>query len=263
MRKSALCSSSMDGFPFVHQASCITPPSPLTTSSSSPGTGERKASGISSWKNAKACLWIPLSRGCPPPNSTTSPIGCAPFLMRCTHTRAQRSPPSPAAPTTTEPFPYPWHHPHAFSSIKEYLDYYRGIFLEFCGPEYVDELFSCFPTTEAQVYLTHGDLPRNIPVDGSRIIAIIDWGTAGYYPEFWEYCGMHDPGWMAPPSPWACVLARIFPGSPRERENRSCISDPSRSPFKQSMRGVVFRTQNRQQCPVRTSNVTRATRPSR
>ena len=85
---------------------------------------------------------------------------------------------------------FPWNPPNAFSSVKEYLDYHRDIILEFCGPEYVDELFSCFPT-EGQFYLTQGDLlPHNILVDGSKITAIIDWETAGYYPEFWEYCRM-------------------------------------------------------------------------
>lgn len=64
---------------------------------------------------------------------------------------------------------FPWNPPNAFSSVKEYLDYYRDIILEFCVPEYVDELFSCFPT-EGQFYLTHGDLlPHNILVDGSKI----------------------------------------------------------------------------------------------
>lgn len=115
--------------------------------------------------------------------------------------------------------PYPWNPPHAFPSIKEYLNYYRDIFLEFCGPEYVNELFSAFPT-EGQVYLTHGDLlPHNILVDGSTITAILDWETAGYYPEFWEYCRMHDPGWMTPA--WGRVLARIFPGPRREKEIRA------------------------------------------
>ncbi|KAF8233172.1 hypothetical protein L208DRAFT_1268236, partial [Tricholoma matsutake] len=73
-----------------------------------------------------------------------------------------------------------------------------------------------FPT-EAQVYLTHGDLlPHNILVNGSRITAIIDWETASYYPEFWEYCRMHDLGWMTPP--WARVLTHIFLGPRREKE---------------------------------------------
>lgn len=112
--------------------------------------------------------------------------------------------------------PYPWQPPHAFSNVKEYLDYYRDIFLDFCGPHYVDELFGHFPT-EGQVHFTHGDLlPHNILVDGSKITAIVDWETAGYYPDFWEYCRMHDCGWMTPA--WGRVLARMFPGPPREKE---------------------------------------------
>ena len=112
--------------------------------------------------------------------------------------------------------PFPWHPPHAFPSTKEYLDHYRDMFLEFCGPEYVEELFSCFPM-DSQVRFTHGDLlPHNILVDGSKITAIIDWETTGYYPEFWEYCRMHDPGLMTPA--WGCVLGRIFPGPRREKE---------------------------------------------
>ena len=104
--------------------------------------------------------------------------------------------------------PVPWNPPHPFSSIKEYLDYYRDIFLEFCGPEYVEELFGCFPT-QGQFYLTHGDLlPHNVLVEWSKITAILDWETAGYYPEFCEYCRMHEPLWMTPA--WGRVLARIF-----------------------------------------------------
>ena len=35
--------------------------------------------------------------------------------------------------------------------------------------------------------LTHGDLnARNILVRGSKIVAILDWDQAGYYPEHWE-----------------------------------------------------------------------------
>jgi len=37
---------------------------------------------------------------------------------------------------------FPWNPPHAFPSTTEYLDYYRAIFLEFCGPEFVEELIS-------------------------------------------------------------------------------------------------------------------------
>lgn len=112
--------------------------------------------------------------------------------------------------------PYPWHPPHAFSSVQEYLDYYRSVFLDFCGQEYVTELFSCF-SMETKVHFTHGDLlPQNILVEGSTITGILDWETAGYYPEFWEYCRMHEPYLMTPA--WAHILARIFPGSRRKQE---------------------------------------------
>ncbi|KZT01453.1 uncharacterized protein LAESUDRAFT_731157 [Laetiporus sulphureus 93-53] len=112
--------------------------------------------------------------------------------------------------------PYPWNPSRPFSSVEEYLQHNRGMFLEFCGLEYVNDLFSCFPT-DSSVYLTHGDLlPRNILVCGSTITAIIDWETAGFYPEFWEYCRMHYPGLMTPG--WAHVLHRIFPEPRREKQ---------------------------------------------
>jgi thiamine kinase-like enzyme len=35
---------------------------------------------------------------------------------------------------------------------------------------------------------THSDIaPRNILVKNGKIAAIIDWETAGWYPEYWEY----------------------------------------------------------------------------
>jgi len=86
--------------------------------------------------------------------------------------------------------------------------------IDFSGPGYVEDLFSCFPT-EAETHLTHGDLlPRDmILVESSKVTEILDWETARYHPEFWEYCRMHDPGWMTPA--WDCVLGRIFTG-PRQ-----------------------------------------------
>ncbi|KAF9230803.1 hypothetical protein BU15DRAFT_83168 [Melanogaster broomeanus] len=108
----------------------------------------------------------------------------------------------PSGPYNNRYMPYPWHPPHAFSSVKEYLEHYCSMFLEFCGSE---------PRSTSRNLL-----PGNILVDGSRITAIIDWETAGFYPETWEHSRMHDPGCMTPA--WAHVLARIFPGPRRERE---------------------------------------------
>ncbi|KAH9998886.1 phosphotransferase enzyme family protein [Xylariaceae sp. FL0662B] len=45
--------------------------------------------------------------------------------------------------------------------------------------------------------MTHNDLyPRNILVRGSEVVAILDWESAGFYPEYWEYCrALWRPDW--------------------------------------------------------------------
>lgn len=46
---------------------------------------------------------------------------------------------------------------------------------------------SCYRTC-----FTHADLaPRNIMVQHGRLAAIIDWGFAGWYPEYWEFTKAH------------------------------------------------------------------------
>ena len=38
------------------------------------------------------------------------------------------------------------------------------------------------------IVLTHGDLaPRNILVRDGKVVALLDWEYAGYYPSYWEY----------------------------------------------------------------------------
>ncbi|KHN98348.1 Protein kinase-like domain protein [Metarhizium album ARSEF 1941] len=47
-------------------------------------------------------------------------------------------------------------------------------------------------TAKYATYFTHADLaPRNIMVRNGRIAAIIDWGFAGWYPEYWEFTKAH------------------------------------------------------------------------
>ncbi|KAI9747698.1 MAG: hypothetical protein M4579_007411 [Chaenotheca gracillima] len=50
-----------------------------------------------------------------------------------------------------------------------------------------------------EIVLTHGDfLPRNILIQGDKVVAILDWEMAGWYPEYWEYCKiMYHPAWQA------------------------------------------------------------------
>ncbi|KAI0707550.1 kinase-like protein [Cerioporus squamosus] len=48
---------------------------------------------------------------------------------------------------------------------------------------------------ESEPVLTHADLaPRNILVKDGRIVAVVDWETFGWYPDFWEYMGIGNEG---------------------------------------------------------------------
>lgn len=48
-----------------------------------------------------------------------------------------------------------------------------------------------------EIVLTHSDLaPRNILVKDSKVVAILDWELAGYYPAYWEYVkAYYLPSW--------------------------------------------------------------------
>ncbi|KAJ5800561.1 uncharacterized protein N7518_002629 [Penicillium psychrosexuale] len=47
--------------------------------------------------------------------------------------------------------------------------------------------------------LTHADFsPRNIIISGERVVGILDWEMAGFYPEYWEYIkAMYHPDWQS------------------------------------------------------------------
>ncbi|GAW24519.1 hypothetical protein ANO14919_141060 [Xylariales sp. No.14919] len=48
-----------------------------------------------------------------------------------------------------------------------------------------------------EIVFTHNDFaPRNILVQGSKVVAVVGWELAGYYPDYWEYCkAMRRPDW--------------------------------------------------------------------
>ncbi|KAI0141778.1 kinase-like protein [Xylariaceae sp. FL1272] len=50
-----------------------------------------------------------------------------------------------------------------------------------------------------KIVLTHNDFaPRNILVQGSKVVAVLDWEHAGWYPDYWEYCkAMRRPDWQS------------------------------------------------------------------
>ncbi|GAP91708.1 putative phosphotransferase enzyme family protein [Rosellinia necatrix] len=48
-----------------------------------------------------------------------------------------------------------------------------------------------------EIVFTHNDFaPRNILVQGAKVVAIIDWELSGFYPDYWEYCkALRQPDW--------------------------------------------------------------------
>ncbi|KAF9070823.1 kinase-like domain-containing protein [Rhodocollybia butyracea] len=120
------------------------------------------------------------------------------------------------------PFRNSYFFPHAVSpqrswtSVSEFINHYHHLLMIFGTEEYADEALANFPR-DSPIRFTHGDLvPRNILVDGSTITGIVDWSMAGFYPEFWEYCRMHEESEQS--TGWAKVLDIVFPGPRRDNE---------------------------------------------
>lgn len=61
--------------------------------------------------------------------------------------------------------------------------------------EIVAEFIRALP--QHRIVLTHSDFtPRNILVRQGKVVAILDWEMAGYYPEYWEYIkAYYRPDW--------------------------------------------------------------------
>jgi aminoglycoside phosphotransferase len=58
-----------------------------------------------------------------------------------------------------------------------------------------------------RICFTHGELrPHNILILNGRLSGLVDWGTAGWFPEYWDYGG----GCYIVPERWAGVFHRIF-----------------------------------------------------
>lgn len=94
--------------------------------------------------------------------------------------------------------------PHArprfgpFKTIQDFHVWLRQDFRPEDHPAYGDDYNQDVKSIQSMVAMqdgdwpppvfTHGDLnPSNIFVSGSRIVGIIDWEFAGWYPHYWEY----------------------------------------------------------------------------
>ncbi|KAM5447308.1 hypothetical protein MaudCBS49596_006072 [Microsporum audouinii] len=80
-----------------------------------------------------------------------------------------------------------------FNNIADFHLYVRrGVSLEFWD-EPVKQVHD--PSRSYAIKYSHADIcPNNVLVKNGKIVAIIDWEFAGWYPEYWEYTKIHY-GW--------------------------------------------------------------------
>ncbi|ROT37804.1 kinase-like protein [Sodiomyces alkalinus F11] len=107
-----------------------------------------------------------------------------------------------------------------------------------------DEVAKVHTTASYRTCFTHGDLvPRNIIVRDGRVAALIDWGFAGWYPEYWEFTKAHYdyfPGedwWEHLREALPCYDAELA----AERILWQMVADPG-TPTTYSREGVVRKT---------------------
>lgn len=77
-------------------------------------------------------------------------------------------------------------------------------------PPAVRDAFAAKLCTSHRIMLSHCDLaPRNIIVRDGRVVALIDWADAGWYPEYWEYVKFFQRN--LPDNDFWCYASEIFP----------------------------------------------------
>ena len=76
-----------------------------------------------------------------------------------------------------------------FATVRDFHRHLRGGLEANPGhrPE-ISELISRQDGLQCPVVFTHGDLSSlNVLASGDRVVGIVDWETAGWYPSYWEY----------------------------------------------------------------------------
>lgn len=76
-----------------------------------------------------------------------------------------------------------------FDTVDEFHTYLReGAERSEAQIREVNDLIDYHKNRKYTTRLTHGDLnSRNILIKEDKIVGIVDWDTAGWYPEYWEY----------------------------------------------------------------------------
>lgn len=75
-----------------------------------------------------------------------------------------------------------------FDNVAEFHKALRGGIDEKSGHEELDNMIEQEKSRDYSCRMTHGDLSfRNIVTYGGKVTGIVDWETAGWYPDYWEY----------------------------------------------------------------------------
>ncbi|KAH0829649.1 hypothetical protein FOPE_10685 [Fonsecaea pedrosoi] len=79
-----------------------------------------------------------------------------------------------------------------FSSTEEFHSFLRGnIPLETCSEVFGEAVTRCH-SRQYRISFSHADIcPRNLIVHNRKLVVVIDWQFAGWYPEYWEYTKAH------------------------------------------------------------------------
>jgi hypothetical protein len=109
-------------------------------------------------------------------------------------------------------------HVRPFKTIEDFHRYLRRGQED--HPQHLPEvggLISRHAEYQSAIAFTRGDLSSlNILVSGDKVVGIIDWKTAGWYPSYWEYTS----AWNANPQNqfWQCGVDKFLQPLPRELE---------------------------------------------
>lgn len=78
-----------------------------------------------------------------------------------------------------------------FETVAEFHKALRGDLEENSGHAELDRMIEEVNSRDYSCRLTHGDLAfRNIITRDGQITGIVDWETAGWYPDYWEYASI-------------------------------------------------------------------------
>ncbi|GAM87388.1 hypothetical protein ANO11243_054120 [Dothideomycetidae sp. 11243] len=105
-----------------------------------------------------------------------------------------------------------------YNWISKMTEYGIGNLLPSIDKNEIPDFFRDHLPSQAEIVFTHADLhPSNILISISsptRVVAIVDWGQAGWYPDFWEYCkAMYTSDYE---SEWATKYIPLFLDKPAE-----------------------------------------------